>query len=79
MDGDVKKPNQEQVRRHKMYMDLQRKEMLSEINLYYASKSMKRPVSDSEAIMYYIENGGAADFFERHGDLICPYPPNDKI
>lgn len=72
MKNKIKSPTDEQILNHQEYMCLQRKEMLGEINKYFAYVKMKRPVSDSEAIMYYIENGGAEDFFKRFGYLICP-------
>ena len=70
-------PSQEEISAHEKYMQLQREEMLGEVNKYYASKKFKRSVSDSEAIMYYIESGASEDFFNRYGSLICPLLENE--
>lgn len=72
MKTDIKLPTKDEISNHQEYMCLQRREMLGEVNKYFAFMKMHRPVSDSEAIMYYIENGGAEDFFKRYGYLICP-------
>lgn len=73
-------PNQEEILAQEKYMELQMEEMLGEVNKYYASKKFKREVSDSEAIMYYIESGASKDFFNQYGSLICPVsnPENKK-
>jgi hypothetical protein len=47
------------------YMQAQIEEMLGEVNRWYAGEALHRPASDSEAVLYYIEHGGAADFRKR--------------
>lgn len=49
----------------KTYMQEQIREMLGEVNRWFAGEALHRPPSDSEAVMYYIEHGGAVDFRRR--------------
>ncbi|MCU0679342.1 MAG: hypothetical protein MUC28_02760 [Planctomycetes bacterium] len=54
----------------KEFLDMQKKEMLGETNMYYASKAAGHQVSSDEAALHYIKNGGAADFRKRYGHLL---------
>ncbi|HDQ16585.1 MAG TPA: hypothetical protein ENN31_00470 [Candidatus Vogelbacteria bacterium] len=49
-----------------LFMALQRKEMLSGLNRYYAGLALGHSPDDFEAVMHYINSGGAADFRRRH-------------
>lgn len=49
-----------------LFLTLQMREMLGDLNRYYASLVLGHPPNDSEAVMHYIFNGGAVDFRRRH-------------
>ena len=73
-DEKVKK-REEQLQK---YLEIQRGEMLGALNKYYARQKLGREPTESEAIMHYIKNGGAEDFFARFGHLICRFPPDEN-
>ena len=43
-------------------------EALSDRNRFYASEKLNRQATDHEAIMHYVENGGALDF--RNNEIV---------
>ena len=51
-----------------LFLTLQMREMLGDLNRYYASLVLGHSPSDSEAVMHYILNGGSVDFRRRHED-----------
>jgi hypothetical protein len=50
----------------KEYLALQIEEMHSPENKWFAGEKFGHPPTDKEAEMYYVENGGATGFAERH-------------
>lgn len=50
----------------KEYLKLEEKEILSPENRWFAGEKLGHSPTDEEAGRYYVENGGAKGFAERH-------------
>ena len=50
----------------KEYLELEKQEMLSPENKWFAGEKLGHPPTDQEAEMYYVENGGPEGFAQRH-------------
>jgi len=61
-----KKPEEKKVLSLKEYLDLEREEMHSPENMFFAWQALGHSPSYKEAEMYYVEHGGATGFAERH-------------
>lgn len=48
------------------YLELEKEEMLSAENKWFAGEKLGHSPTDQEAEMYYVENGGPEGFAERH-------------
>jgi len=48
------------------YLELEKEEMHSPENKWFAGEKLGHPPTDKEAEMYYIENGGPEGFAKRH-------------
>lgn len=50
----------------KEYLELERQEMLSPENKWFAGEKLGHSPTDQEAEQYYVENGGPEGFAKRH-------------
>ena len=56
MKNDIKKPTKEQVEAQARFNEIQRKEMLSEKNMYFAFRALGREPSKLEAELHFALN-----------------------
>lgn len=79
MTEDVnKKVDNDELGAHEEFMRIQREEMLGEVSRYFAYLNLKREPTDAEVAMHYILYGGAENFRQKYGHLVCIIPQNEK-
>lgn len=56
--------------RRKLYMELNKQEIVGSDNLFLTGKELRRPPDTNEAGLHYVDNGGAADARQKYGWLL---------
>lgn len=73
-----KKVNNDELEAYEEFMRIQREEMLGEVSRYFAYLNLNREPTEAEAAMHYILYGGAENFRQKYGHLVCILPQNEK-